>query len=330
MFSKQILAFILAFSGCSAALSQLSAIVNQDNFVILKGTGEEVVALDFLSVNGLLEEIDDPAPWELLIANTDFNVAFGNLGPAVVIDGDLATRIRYRGDDPESDLQATWGNESDELFPLSVSITEAIPFSGFVNAAHKVVLVGTGERVAGFELSSPGGLLEPIPPGDLTADVSPFQVLLSNEPSLITVGNLGDGVVVDGELVTGIGYLGNNPEEELDARWAAEGSIEQVPFVVTREVCGGGDLTGDIDGNGEVGFTDFLTLSANFGNAGKFEQGDLDCDGEVNFPDFLILSRNFGNTIDNPAEAASVPEPNSGLLTLFAAILALSFRRHRR
>jgi|GEM_PF-3444374 len=325
---KHFLATVLALSCCTATFGELSAIVNQDNFIILKGTGEEVVALDFLSTNGLLEEIDDPAPWEFLIANSDFNVALGNLGPAVVIDGDLATRIRYRGENPESDLQATWGNESDELFSLSVSITEAIPFSGFINAARKLVLVGTGEKVAAFELASPGGLLEPIPPGDLTANVMPFQVLLSNDPTLITIGNLGEGVVVDGELVTGIGYLGNNPEEELDSRWAAEGTVDQVPFVITREVCGGGDLTGDIDGNGEVGFTDFLSLSANFGNPGKFEQGDLDCDGAVDFPDFLILSRNFGNT--SPAETANAPEPDSGISVLLGAILALSFWRRCR
>ncbi len=57
---------------------------------------------------------------------------------------------------------------------------------------------------------------------------------------------------------------------------------------------------GDIDGNGEVDFGDFLTFSRNFGDA--VEQagilGDLDRDGTVGFNDFLTFSRNFGLTLD--------------------------------
>ena len=55
-------------------------------------------------------------------------------------------------------------------------------------------------------------------------------------------------------------------------------------------------LPGDADGDGTVGFTDFLILSNNFGlqaGATLFD-GDFDGNGAVNFSDFLILSNNFG------------------------------------
>jgi hypothetical protein len=54
--------------------------------------------------------------------------------------------------------------------------------------------------------------------------------------------------------------------------------------------------------------------------------GDLDGDGNVGFPDFLILSDNFGRTAN---EAAAVPEPSSAALLGFAALLMGLVRRRR-
>ena len=57
-----------------------------------------------------------------------------------------------------------------------------------------------------------------------------------------------------------------------------------------------GTVPGDIDGDGEVGFADFLILSSNFGNEEtSYANGDIDLSGEVDFADFLILADNFGN-----------------------------------
>lgn len=52
-------------------------------------------------------------------------------------------------------------------------------------------------------------------------------------------------------------------------------------------------LLGDVSGNGQVGFEDFLILSANFGGPGELAHGDLNADGTVNFADFLLLSQAF-------------------------------------
>ena len=55
-------------------------------------------------------------------------------------------------------------------------------------------------------------------------------------------------------------------------------------------------VKGDIDGNGQVDFKDFLTISANFGreDGADRSEGDLNGDSAVNFSDFLIVSQQFG------------------------------------
>jgi len=55
------------------------------------------------------------------------------------------------------------------------------------------------------------------------------------------------------------------------------------------------DKIADLDGNGEVGFSDFLILSSNFGKSdAKPSECDINLDGSVSFADFLLLSRDFG------------------------------------
>gem|GEM_PF-4349126 len=57
-------------------------------------------------------------------------------------------------------------------------------------------------------------------------------------------------------------------------------------------------LQSDLDGDGEIGFGDFLLLSHNFRSEdAKQEDGDLTGDGVVSFEDFLILSAEYGKQI---------------------------------
>lgn len=90
-------------------------------------------------------------------------------------------------------------------------------------------------------------------------------------------------------------------------------------------------LDGDVNGDGSVGFDDFLTLSNNFGQSGTWADGDMQ-NGTVDFPDFLLLSRNFGMTATaaTTESLAAVPEPTSALLGSLSAFAALAFRRRRR
>ena len=87
-----------------------------------------------------------------------------------------------------------------------------------------------------------------------------------------------------------------------------------------------GHLNGDLDLDGEVGFTDFLRLSSNFGETEnvRWSLGDFDSSGDVGFIDFLILSANFNDGAVQP-----VPEPNSMFAYLLAAVLFLSSRSKR-
>ena len=91
-----------------------------------------------------------------------------------------------------------------------------------------------------------------------------------------------------------------------------------------------GTLPGDLDGDGEVAFADFLVLSGNFGldneTAPAYTSGNIDMVEGVQFADFLILSGNFGETI---GETASVPEPSARLLSI-GGLLVVGILRRRK
>lgn len=67
------------------------------------------------------------------------------------------------------------------------------------------------------------------------------------------------------------------------------------------------DVPGDIDGDGELAFNDYLVLSSNFGMVeATFADGDMDGDGRVDFTDYLLLSGWFA--IQNDAIVADTPD----------------------
>ena len=86
-----------------------------------------------------------------------------------------------------------------------------------------------------------------------------------------------------------------------------------------------GLIRGDLDGDGEVNFLDFLTLAQAFNTEADYSSGDVDCSGTVDFQDFLAVANNFGKSA---GEAASVPEPNS--FPAFAAMLCIGLAATRR
>lgn len=86
-------------------------------------------------------------------------------------------------------------------------------------------------------------------------------------------------------------------------------------------------VLGDIDGDGEVAFLDFLILVTNFGQMATYSEGDLDCDGEVRFNDFLSLAANFGRS---SGELASVPEPSGQLMLGLSLGMAALVNRKKR
>ena len=67
-----------------------------------------------------------------------------------------------------------------------------------------------------------------------------------------------------------------------------EDDVEFVVHAVLETEYGDADLDGDVD------FSDFLALAANFGKEGGWASGDFDGDGLVTFSDFTILAEQFG------------------------------------
>ena len=95
-------------------------------------------------------------------------------------------------------------------------------------------------------------------------------------------------------------------------------------FIISEfaAICDDGSQ-GDIDGDGQVAFSDFLILSDNFGEqVASHELGDIDCDGTVAFGDFIIMSANF----DSDISISNVPEPTLSLILL---PLLLCYRNNR-
>ena len=68
----------------------------------------------------------------------------------------------------------------------------------------------------------------------------------------------------------------------------------------------------DFDGDGTVGFSDFVSFAGVFGSSEgdeKYEaKYDLDGDGEIGFSDFVIFAQNFGK--DAPSPAVAIPDAN--------------------
>lgn len=126
-------------------------------------------------------------------------------------------------------------------------------------------------------------------------------------------------------LIGAIASGANAAEFDLNADGAVN-LVDRDIFLGDGLISNGNKLTGDVDFNGIVDFTDFLTISANFNSPeAKWSLGDFDGVGGVGFTDFLALSANFNQT---PA-AASVPEPSGAHLVLLTSIVFGLSRRRR-
>ena len=255
--------------------------------------------------------------------------------PKVRASGEVAsTAIRFSGEQivfgSETVLSArirnndgTWSVLNRATFTSDVTDPPVDPpvdsdLRGLIVTGGRIILEANDLDVQGVNFESAAGLLVPIP----NNDADPFDFALSNTNEQISLGNLGSTVRLDGQLITEIRYLGTEPESDLKATYGADGAEVEFPVEVSESThdCNGdgvtdaGDLNcicevgavdellaelglqkGDFDGDGSVGFSDFLLLSTSFGQTGVgYANGDADCSGTVDFTDFLILSSNFG------------------------------------
>ena len=151
-------------------------------------------------------------------------------------------------------------------------------------------------------------------------DLSLEIVTSSNETLNVAVNYVGEGSGNPGGAAGGLDCNGDGSIDALDLDCT---NAAGTTAVLLAEL---GLLEGDTDGDGSVGFPDFLVLSANFGQTATYAGGDIDADGTVGFSDFLLLSANFGQA----AGVAAVPEPASGPLLCASCLSLLFFGRRRR
>ena len=120
------------------------------------------------------------------------------------------------------------------LFVLVVCLSEFAfcqdepPIRLSLDERLNLVLSANGFETLGVDITSPSGSLVPIPPGDLTADPSPFTFLLANQPSQITLATLGQTITIDGDITLDARW---NPGGERDISYKfGAGPVPQGPF----------------------------------------------------------------------------------------------------
>lgn len=112
-----------------------------------------------------------------------------------------------------------------------------------------------------------------------------------------TVYNLEDSTFSDSGLI-GTGYKVKYEDEV--------GSVKALTFVVL----------GDIDGNGKVSTTDYISIKTHFKGIGildgvKLLAADVDGDGQISTADYMRVKMHFSGTF-NIYENAVIPTPPSG------------------
>jgi hypothetical protein len=124
-----------------------------------------------------------------------------------------------------------------------------------------------------------------------------------------------------GDLTTGVAVVaGQNSQFDLNADQRLDQGDLDLWLSIAAEHNGFAEpyLRGDTNLNDHVGFGDFTALSRGFGVGREWTDGNYDGNDRTDFADFLVLSSNFGQRIQRQPQTATVPEPTTELLLLFA------------
>ncbi len=119
------------------------------------------------------------------------------------------------------------------------------------------------------------------------------------DTATITFGGLPGAILPDGDYQLTINSLG-----VTDLVGNAMSNDLTLNFFV---------LKGDLNRDGTVSISDFITLSSNFNKPNAtYADGDLNYDGQVTISDFIDLSANFNKSLP-PPPAAPAPQPAASL-----------------
>ena len=108
------------------------------------------------------------------------------------------------------------------------------------------------------------------------------------------------------------------------------GLIERLPLNVNIKLLSGPVAPSpDFDGDGRVGFSDFLIFAESFGTQqgdGQYDaRTDLDSDGAVGFSDFLIFAEAFGTAVETPSRLSPADQDAFNRLVVGKRILLTTF-----
>ena len=102
----------------------------------------------------------------------------------------------------------------------------------------------------------------------------------------------------------------------------AEGSTSSDALTTARVIAFNAAPSTDFDGDGAVGFSDFLALAGSFGSSqgdARYEaRFDLDGDGSVAFSDFLIFAAAFGSQVSPSGGGSTVTISDDNLRAVIA------------
>ena len=218
-------------------------------------------------------------------------------------------------------------------FSLSLDVDSAVGGQAVTSlnvSADQVVAIqifGTGIQnanglAARFEYDASQVVYEGFDVGDVLPNA---QALPERGTGFVEIGiaSLGGRATADGGLVGTIHFrataaFSGTAIRLVRAELSRGGQFETVTLN-TRVELQFQSLTSDFDGDGRVGFADFLAFAGQFGarqGDGRYEaQYDLDSDGAIGFGDFLIFSSSFGKEVSTPGSDGStttviIPDAN--------------------
>lgn len=181
--------------------------IDDDDHFVVTGTGQELSDLELRSASRSLIPAEDAAPFESFRTNTSSRVSYTTSGQ-VKLDGSVTLGAKYDSDIGGRDVSFVQRRIGATLqFGRVQEYPEFRPVQLSLDKENRFVITGSGERLLGFQLTSPSGSLIP---GD---NNDPFDINLSNTPENITHGVLGApaAVVLDGSVT-------------LSSRWNPLGS----------------------------------------------------------------------------------------------------------
>ena len=117
------------------------------------------------------------------------------------------------------------------------------------------------------------------------------------------------GFLARAEFETVADVTGREFSIGIESVTLAESSASQDELSTTSKISFNATPSPDFDGDGTVGFSDFIAFASNFGaqrgDAAFDARFDLDGDGETGFSDFVAFARQYGTAVGPPPPSGS-------------------------